>query len=342
MNEISSDHKDSIIQRKKEFLKEKLLPIDRSFFYSQYNNVLKQVADKTAEFSIQSKEDEEDFDNRLWDAFEILDNMKSALSFPGKKEEESDDTEYKEKTITEQDHAIWFHGNVQSAFYQGYESEHAKKVDKEWMTEQAVKYLHRPWMENELLEWIFVDSLMFGEVVGFGESIKQYSPKGFLNLNENYFSAKGNIEEMEKKNIKDYFENLGNKFLGFLVFPLLVAFLIYHYFSKEWAVIGSVFYFCLLIMFFIIRGIFRFFTRKVKKQEKAIEKSAKLFDAMNSVYEILKEGTISPKYLREKLYETSRRGAVWPSAVFMVVDHAVKRNPAIWNSPESWKYGNNT
>lgn len=342
MNELASDHRNRIIQRKKEFLKEKLLPTDHSFFHSQYNNVLKQVAEKTAEFSIKSEEDEDEFKNRLWDAFEIITDITSAISFPGKEEEESDDTKSEEKPITKHDHAIWFHGNVQNAFYRGYESEHAKKVDKECMTEQAVKYLHRPWMENELLEWVLVDSLMYREIIGFGESIKKYSPKGFLNLNENYYVAKGNIEEMQKENIKDYFENLGNKFIGFFVFPLFIAFLSYRYFSKEWSVIGSVAYLCLLTFFFFIRGIFRFVTRKGKKQETAIEKNAELFDAMNGVYEILKEGTISPKYLREKLYEASKKGAVWPAAVFMVVDHAVKRNPAIWHSPESWKYGNST
>ena len=31
------------------------------------------------------------------------------------------------------------------------------------MTEQAIKYLHRPWMENGLLEWILVDS--FGHIL---------------------------------------------------------------------------------------------------------------------------------------------------------------------------------
>jgi hypothetical protein len=138
MYENVSGHRDRIIQKKKDFLKEKLLPTDRSFFYSQYNNVLKQVVDKTAEFSIQSKENEEEFENRLWDTFEIIDDIKSAISFPGKDEDDLDDKECEEKTITEQDHIIWFHGNVQSAFYQGYESEHAKKIDKEWMTEQAV------------------------------------------------------------------------------------------------------------------------------------------------------------------------------------------------------------
>jgi hypothetical protein len=194
-------------------------------------------------------------------------------------------------------------------------------------------------MKNELLEWIFVDSLMFREVVGFGESIKQYSPKYFLNLNKNYFASKGNIEEMQKNNIKEYFENFGHKFVGFFVVPLLIAFFSYHYFSKEWSVIGAIAFFCLLVIFFIIRGVFGFLTRNGNKHEKTIEKNAELFDVMNDVYEILKEGTISPKYLREKLYETSNKGAVWPAGIFMVVDHAIKRNPAIWNSPEKWKYG---
>jgi len=143
---------------------------------------------------------------------------------------------------------------------------------------------------------------------------------------------------MQKKRIKDYFENLGNNFVAFFVVPLLITFFLYHYFSKEGAVIISISYFCLLVVFLVIRGVFRFITRKGNKQKKVIEKSAELLDAMHGVYEILKEGTISPKYLREKLYETSKKGAVWPVGVFMVVDHAIKRNYAIWNPPEQWTH----
>ena len=342
MNESSSELQNSIAQRKKEFLKEKLLPEERSFFYSQYNRILKQIADKVSSFSIKTNENEDDFENRLYDAVEIVDDLRHAISGQNQPEveEEVEDKDLEEKQIKKQDHDVWFHGNIQGAFYQGFESEHSKKVDKDWLTEQAIKYLHRPWMENELLEWILVDSLMFGEVTGFGEGIKQYSSEDRFNLNQNYYSAKGNIEKMKKKILKENFENLGAKFVVFFIFPLLIAFFSYHIFSKDWAVLGSVAYFSLLIFFFFIRGAFRLLTRKGKNQEKAINKSMELFDSMSGAYDILKDGTISPKYLREKLYETSQLGAVWPSAVFMIVDHAVKRNPAIWNSPASLEYEN--
>jgi len=147
---------------------------------------------------------------------------------------------------------------------------------------------------------------------------------------------------MQKQSIKDYFEEWGHKLVGFFAIPFLIAFITYHYFSNEWAIIGSVFYFGLLIILFFVRCIFRLFFRKIKTQERTIKKNAELFYAMHSVYEILKEGTISPKYFREKLYETKKSGAIWPSPVFMIVDHAVKKNLVIWNSPESWKYESNT
>lgn len=217
MNEAASENKNYIIKKKNEFLKEKLLPVERSYFYSQYNMILKQIADKISEYSIEMNEDEDDFENRLYDAFEIVRLMKTAVKIENEQEleEETKNIDLQGETTKKEDHEIWVHGNIQQAFYQGFESEHSKKIDREWLTEIAIKYLHRPWVENELLEWILVDSLMFGELVGVGESIKQYSPKGLFNLNENYYAAKGNIKEMEKINVKEYFIKLGYKIVGF-------------------------------------------------------------------------------------------------------------------------------
>ncbi len=338
MNTFSELRK-QIIQIKNEILKERLLPEERPIYYSQYNTLLKQLADSVANFSIDTNESEDQFEMRLYDAFEILDDIRSALIESeeinnDEIEDEQDKYEYSNKEA----HELWSHGNIYGAFHEGFESKHSKKIDKEWLTQQAIKYLHRPWMENELMEWIIVDSLMFGEISGFGESIKQYSPTKFLNINPQYYVAKGNIDKMDRQNIKKYFETLTNKIIGFVAVPFLIGFYSYHKFSKEWVVLASIVYFSLLSISLLIRKTYFSVTRKYKKEVVATNDNIELFGAMFSIYEILKSSTISPTYLRDRLIETSRRGAVWPSAVLMIVDHAVNRNPAIWNAPESLKY----
>lgn len=345
MNSTVSDRDNDIIQKKNAFLEKHLLS-EKALrpFGSQFNQIVKQVANKVARFSIESKEDKLQFEDRLWDAYEIIYETKHGILFSIEDNNELEESQGKNKKATKEDHVIWRHGNILETFNQGYEFEYSKEVDRDYITHQAIKYLQRPWMENELLEWIFVDSLIFSEVRGYGEKIKRYSPKAsFKNIKKemkNYHAAKGNVKEMEKLKIKQYFSSIGNKFFGFFIFPLFIAYFSYYNFSPQWAVIGSVVYFGLLISFLLVLFTVRFFAKNKNDQVREIKQHAELLYDMINVYEILKSGTISPKYFREKLYEASIKGAVWPSSVFIIVDHAIERNPALWNAPASSRYEN--
>ncbi len=107
---------------------------------------------------------------------------------------------------------------------------------------------------------------------------------------------------MEKLDVKDYFERIGVRFFVFFLVPPLIAFLSYQYYSKKWAVIGSIIYISLMRIYFFIRGVDAFMTREDKKQKMAIrKKEIELLNDMEIAYIIVEHGAISPKYLREML-----------------------------------------
>ena len=274
--------KKSIIQKRIELVKEKRLPEIR-LCGSQYNKILGQVADKVAEFSISENESVEEFENHLVDAFGVVDSAKRALRRLGE-DYDAWDKKKKEQKIEKEDHVIWYHGDVEEAFRKGYESELAKEVDRDLMTDTTIEYLARPWMENELLEWIMVDSLIFHEIIEFGERIKAT----VLTINPiSYLDAKGNLEKMQKKKRK---------------------------------------------------GILRSLLGTQKEYKGTMKVNMDLLASMQADYKLLKAGTLSPKYFRDKLFETSKKGAVWPSAAIIIIEHATKRNPAIWNAPLDLTY----
>ena len=82
----------------------------------------------------------------------------------------------------------------------------------------------------------------------------------------------------------------------------------------------------------------KFLSRLSKKNEAIVKESVSILVSMQRDYKLLAAGTLRPRYFRGKLFETSKEGAVWPSAAIMIIENAVERNPAIWNAPPEWTY----
>ncbi len=310
----------------KDYLDENLLKPTKNeensgSFHSQFNEIAGQVAQSVTRYCKDHGEDSWRCVDKLSDAFGILTSIQFATN---------------EKAA----HTIWYHGNAFFAFQEGFESNYSRKVWIDYLQEEARKYLLRPWMENERLEWIIVDALTFGTVTGFGEEIKKHDPRpvSILGFNTAYFSAKGNLDKMAWKTIQHRLTKFGIKLAVFIGAPIAIG---WHFWSvgyEDKVSIAGVIYIGLMFLYLAYR-----FWRWIsgKKQRPELEEYKEFYSTlidMMAVYDVLGGAVISPTAFRERLLDTARKGAEWPGAIFSILDHAIQRNPAIWGAEERDKY----
>ncbi len=338
------DELDSVIANTLQKYLEKHLPkpskdeANRWSFYSQFNEIAKQVGRRIAEYSKSRGENSDQFEDRLQDAFDVLTSIRYATNEQARDSWLEDD-ESKERMAEREKakHTIWFHGDALFAFQQGYESEYARKVEVEPLQQEARKYLLRPWMENEQLEWIIVDALAFSTVTSFGEELKQYTPGpvSFLGLNMGYFSAKGDVHKMLWKQIEYGLIKFVVKVATFLGAPIALGWYFFNRGREGGVLIAGTIYAALLMLYVVYRALRRMFG---KKSETIVEKYQDVLNDMFLTYDMLKGEVISPTAVRAQLLDTARRGAVWPGAMFSILDHAIRRNPAVWGNAECDTY----
>jgi hypothetical protein len=279
--------------------------------------------------------------DRLNDAFDVLTSIRFATNEKAHYSSFSDEeSEEKQAEREKAEHTIWYHGNTLFAFQEGFESEYSRKVEVDSLREEARKYLLRPWMENEQLEWVIVDALTFSTVTGFGEEIKQHAPGlvSVLGLNMAYFSAKGNVNKMMWKRVQYGLTKFAIKLAVFIGGPIAVGWYLWNVGYQDQVSIAGAIYIGLLFLYFAYRFLRWIFG---KKQQPELEKYEEYLDTLNhmmTAYDILGGAVISPTAFREGLLDTARKGAAWPGAIFSILDHAIQRNPAIWGGEESDKY----
>jgi hypothetical protein len=311
-------------------------------FYSQFNDLARQITERIAHYSMAHGESRDECGARLRDAFRLLTSVRAATneytrpkwSRPGVGEAVT------YRADPEQAHTIWGHGDVQAALEEGYASDHARKVDVTALQAEARRYLLRPWMENELLEWIIVDALMFATLTASGEDLKMRSgPLNIWGVNKLYFSATGNVTRMFWKRIRADLEKFVVTVAIFVAAPLFAGLYSWRRGHTDAVVLAGSTYAGLLVLYFAYTAFRSIVTRK---RRAALETHSELLTSMWSAYQMMNGEVISPAAVRELLLDTARRGASWPGAIFAVLDHAIRRNPALWRSADTDRYDPST
>jgi hypothetical protein len=317
-------------------------PKDDRYFYSQYNTIAQTIAKSIAKYSKSIGEDSDQFEDRLQDAFDRITSIRDATNEDVGREnwlssEQKARRDKRKHKWTE--HAIWYHGEAQFAFQEGYESEYMRKVDVDSLQEEAIKYLRRPWMENEDLERIVTDALMFATVTAFGEELKQYAPGvSIFGLNLAYFSAKGNIMKMMWKRTQYRLTAQIVKVAVFLGVPIAAGWYFFNKGYQDWVVLGGIAYGTVLAVVVLYKVLRRLFRGKPKSVFEKYDDYLELLGELWVTYDLLKGRVVSPTLLKERLLDAAKKGAVWPGAIFSILDHAIQRNPAVWGASDESAY----
>jgi hypothetical protein len=295
------------------------------FFHSQFNTVAKKIAPIVAQYSIDHGETNEEFGNRLHDAMDCLKSIARAANeefernVPDKEREE-------DSFATQRSHCIWFHGNLQMAFIEGTESDNARKIDANSLKNLARQCLSSPWMDHPELEKIMIDALIFDTVRKLGEEIKERSPGAvtFMGFNPAYFAAKGNMQKMALKNLQ-YFVM---KWAAIIGLPILLG---WYFWSDARAdlifPLGAVYFGIVLLR------IFYHLVRKVMRKSKSTSVFIRFSDALEGLiatYGMLSDEFVNPSLIRGRLVHAVSQGVELPGVIFSLLDHAIKRNPIVW------------
>lgn len=257
----------------------------------QYTRLVKDITVRILSYSRTHGESEEAFSARVRDALSLVDDLQHGLHA---------DTQVA---------GIWSHDYkdhnlLSSTIKEGRQSSHRKEVDRTAVRDVALRYLQRPWMENHLLEWMIVDSLLYAEIVAFAEEIvfdKEIS---------------GHVRSDRRA-----------LFVGVPICAVGTGILTGHAIT---AITLGIIYAALGL--WIVRE------AKMSGQEKQV----RLLNEMRLAYHHFetREGSIRDGLTisREQLVQVANKGAGWDNAAWAILDNAIRRTPPTWIFDQSSAY----
>lgn len=180
-------------------------------------------------------------------------------------------------------------------------------------------YLARPWMQSNLLDWMFLDCLIFLEIESFLEMVKAGQVVG--KINRAYHLAGGNLEKMTCYQLG---WGIG---LWLLRYPLplgitvSLAYLGYEKTFMGMAVVYSV---------YVISRLFlwpsRFFKQKdLQKELKEVETIGR---HMTIIYWYCSPPVVCPRILKEAFEKGREVGAQFGGATYVLLDRIHAKNPS--------------
>jgi hypothetical protein len=299
--------------------------------WSQFNVMAEEIGEKVLAESMRLGETEGQFCCRMSDAYDILWSTRYVLNIHKSGRETDQD---------QKEHTVWFRKNPKDALYQSYESESFINFDEPALWDKVATYMERPWLQRSFLEWVFVDAMIYLEVCQFGNAIKRDifpGKRDFLGRNVAYWKTEGDLEKMKVIYLKIQLIRDGWKFALGIVFPIVIV-LCLLYFGKSWlAAVGSFSFAFSFILYMIIRiGILTY--RRLTGWKDPVTKAMELWTQMANVYELVKGPIINPIMLRDALLKTKELGAIWPQAIYSLVERIIARDPTAWVVSERYAY----
>jgi hypothetical protein len=249
--------------------------------------------------SLREKLDPNSYEKRLYILLGFVDNLRDALNpLPLKHREEFP-------------RIIWRHQNIDLTV--GYINEKDKpNIDRQNLLDQVATYLSYPWLQSNIVDWIFIDSLIFAELLAYSEAI--YSGQAFGKVNWFYIMAGGNRLKTTWYRMA---MTLAVSILRY-VLPLGMLYWIYTRYSVDITIIAAGIYLAYLIIHFPLR----YFKRK--SNNSAVEENLGRLKKMLDAYYYCKPPVISISSLKKYLEIAVESGAIFEGALFSIINRFEK------------------
>jgi len=187
--------------------------------------------------------------------------------------------------------------NLSEAITKGQKSEHYWRVDMDLLSACANTYVRSPWGNVPWIERMIASAFVYAETLAFAENVRGKSILGAM------FGQSGQVAR------------------SFVIAAIYLGIVAFVFLGAADAVGGWAAVVAALLTYRLLS-----FSPTLKEQQRV----ARLFGDMAGVYQIFGHDPVAPALVRERLMDTSNRGAVWPAGLVNVVERACDRNRVFW------------
>ncbi len=232
---------------------------------------------------------------------------------------------------------VWRHYDPIRAFEEGLNSSESVAVNADELEEYIKEYITHKWLRSTFLEWVFIDALIYSEIIAFGDAIKLNAPgpSDFLG-NKAYFTSKGKLKAILEAELYNKLAwSAGKLFIPPLlacgcfylasltnITGLLIAGFII---GAPWLLIVS-----LKLVRSALSYILSLFGKRPDNIITPFEANVRLWSKMKDVYLLLKGNILNPQLIRDELIKTKTEGAVWKNSIYALIGLIIARNPETW------------
>jgi hypothetical protein len=270
----------------------------------QFYQLVKILRAAVKERSLDENLDPSLYNDRLYSLLDLIIDLRSALNYyidqpPEEKKNEQH---------------VWHHFN-DSHIEKFVRKDNEPQIYRELLLDTAVKYLKNSWLQNDQIDWIFIDSLIFAEISAYSKSVLSGEALGKPNIA--YLLADGDTNKILKYHLIKSISLILFRY----ILPIATIFLFYHVERHVIFPIALAAYSLYLIQHIIFWPI-RFFKRK--KMRKSMQEHMDRLQKMINTYYYCRPPIISIATLYSYLNKAVEAGAIFDGALFSILQRIEK------------------
>lgn len=214
---------------------------------------------------------------------------------------------------------LWHFPSAASAIKEGTSSRHYWPINADALKESVERYLRSDRYRSATLERIMAAALAYQEVLSFAETLRDQPPvgRGFWGWIAAVTVSDSSADKIATR-VAIVQWLTGSLWFLAAVFVGVAAWEQHGWWIGLLAGFGA---FTLFMFYRLIDKIIPIYAQI---------RTGNLLSEMDAVSRRFSDRTVSPMYLRRRIYDTAAKGAEWPSALISLVEHAYTRNALAW------------
>jgi hypothetical protein len=232
--------------------------------------------------------------------------------------------EFAESFISDIGHSsrghLWFRQPHDRLYFRAKEWREASPVDAKRVDQVAAKYLSKPFLQHDPLDWMIVNALLFDAAARFADGVRSGSLLGRANWA--YVFADGRPGRTLLWRVGLVVLALT---LRWIAPPVAITWFAWHgnqvaalYVAVPWGA---------YLLFRLLVWPSRFMRRRtLSKQHQALTDT---YAAIEKAWASSNGEVVNPTRLKELVVEAETKGAVLPAVIHALLDRAIQRDPAV-------------
>lgn len=217
--------------------------------------------------------------------------------------------------------SLRMHLSPENAFQTYVNANHVGRIDRDLLDQIVARYLQRPWLANDVLEWMMVDAAVHDEIVSFGESIERDIGK-LIGMGRRRRGGRS-INRLGMKLVKYSIIEI----LALMSAPIAMAVPVGTYASRSgssWILLVALIWLLVYTSLVVLR------VRQQRRQRQVISKATALWSAMLLAYNLLNPPVVVLSRVKDVLKMTAAKGAAWRKSTYALLEFAEARGAEAW------------